>query len=85
MSTDEETVTADQPTRFPHTRAEALRAWEEFHPRVAAYAGVHLGHRAVSRLSPAIRRRLVTEYELIASTLEGQSFWRVEKFVQEML
>ncbi len=89
MSTEEETVTADQPTRFPHTRAEALRAWEEFRPRVAAYAdarnGVRPGHRAVSRLSPAIRRRLVTEYELIASTLEGQPFWRVEKFVQEMM
>ncbi len=89
MSTAEETVTADQPTRFPHTRAEALQAWEEFRPRVAAYAdarnGVRPGHRAVSRLSPAIRRRLVTEYELIASTLEGQPFWRVEKFVQEMM
>ena len=89
MSTAEETVTADQPTRFPHTRAEALRAWEEFRPRVAQYAdarnGVRPGHRAVSRLSPAIRRRLVTEYELIASVLEGQPFWRVEKFVQEMM
>ena len=89
MSTAEETVTADQPTRFPHTRAEALQAWAEFRPRVAAYAdarnGVRPGHRAVSRLSPAIRRRLVTEYELIASTLEGLPFWRVEKFVQEMM
>ena len=36
MSTAEETVTADQPTRFPHTRAEALQAWEEFRPRVTA-------------------------------------------------
>ena len=89
MSTAEETVTADQPTRFPHTRAEALRAWEEFRPRVAAYAearnGVRPGHRAVSRLSPAIRRRLVTEYELITSALEAHPFWRVEKFVQEMM
>ena len=89
MSADQETVTADQPTRFPHTRAEALRAWEEFRPRVAAYAdarnGVRPGHRAVSRLSPAIRRRLVTEDELVASTLEGNPFWRVEKFVQEMM
>ncbi len=89
MSTAEEIVTADQPTCFPHTRAEALRAWEEFRPRVAAYAdarnGVRPGHQAVSRLSPAIRRRLVTEYELIASTLEKQPFWRVEKFVQEMM
>ena len=89
MSANEETVTADQPTRFPHTRVEALRAWEEFRPRVTAYAdarnGVRPGHRAVSRLSPAIRRRLVTEGELVASVLEGQPFWRVEKFVQEMM
>ncbi len=89
MSADHETVTADQPVRFPHTRAETLLAWKEFRPRVVAYAdqrnGVRPGHRAVSRLSPAIRRRLITEYELIASTLEGQSFWRVEKFVQEMM
>lgn len=89
MSADQETVTADQPTRFPHTRAEALQTWEEFRPRVGAYAearnGVRPGHRAVSRLSPAIRRRLVTEFELVASATEGQAFWRVEKFVQEMM
>ena len=89
MSADQETVTADQPTRFPHTRAEALRAWEEFRPRVGTYSdarnGVRPGHRAVSRLSPAIRRRLVTEDELIASTLEAYPFNRVEKFVQEMM
>ena len=88
MSADQETVTADQPTRFPRTRAEALESWAEFRPRVAAYAearnGVRPGHRAVSRLSPAIRRRLVTEYELIESTLAEQPFARVEKFVQEM-
>ncbi len=89
MSVEEETVTADQPTRFPHTRAEALSAWEEFRPRVLAYAdarnGVRPGHRAVSRLSPAIRRRLVTEHELVASVLADQPFWKVEKFVQEMM
>ena len=38
MSTAEETVTADQPIRLPHTRAEALRAWEEFRPRVTPAA-----------------------------------------------
>ena len=88
MSADQETVTTDQPSRFPRTRAEALESWAEFRPRVAAYAdarnGVRPGHRAVSRLSPAIRRRLVTEYELIESTLAEHPFSRVEKFVQEM-
>ena len=89
MSVDQETVTSEEPTRFPHTRAEALRTWEEFRSRVAAYAdarnGVRPGHQAVSRLSPAIRRRLVTEVELIASTLEAYPFAPVEKFVQEMM
>ena len=88
MSADQEIVTADQPSTFPRTRAEALTSWEEFRPRVGAYAdarnGVRPGHRAVSRLSPAIRRRLVTEYELIGSTLAEYPFARVEKFVQEM-
>ncbi len=89
MSADQETVTADQPAVFPRTRAEALQAWDEFRPRVAAYDaernGVRPGHRSVSRLSPAIRQRLVTEYELIASTLAEHPFARVEKFVQEVL
>ena len=89
MSADQETVTADQPTTFPSSRAAALRAWDEFLPRVPAYDaernGVRPGHRAVSRLSPAIRQRLVTEYELIAATLAAHPFARVEKFVQEIL
>ncbi len=89
MSADQETVTADQPAAFPRTRDEALRAWEEFLPRVPAYDaarnGVRPGHRAVSRLSPAVRQRLVTEYELIAATLAAHPFPRVEKFVQEIL
>ena len=89
MSADQETVTADQPVTFPCTRDEALRAWKEFLPRIPAYDaernGVRPGHRAVSRLSPAIRQRLVTEYELIADTLATHPFARVEKFVQEIL
>lgn len=89
MSADQETVTADQPTRFPTTRAEALRAWEAFRPRAVLYAsqrnGVRPGHAAVSRLSPAIRQRLVTEFELIESTLAAHPFERVEKFIQELL
>ncbi len=89
MSADQETVTADQPTTFPRTRAEALRTWAEFRPRVALYAGqrngVRPGHRGVSRLSPVVRQRLVTEYELIESTLAVYPFKRVEKFVQEVI
>ena len=82
-----EIIAADQPTRFLLICAEQLRIWEEFRPRVVTYANacnnVRSGYRAVSRLSPAVRR-LVTECELIESTLEGQAFWHVEEFVQEM-
>ena len=89
MSADQENVTADQPAAFPCTRAEALRAWEAFLLRIPVYDaernGVRPGHRAVSRLSPAIRQRLITEYELIDSTLAAHPFARVEKFVQEIL
>lgn len=93
MSADQETVTTAgepaSPAEFPRTRAAALAAWEAFLPRAPRYAaernGVRPGHRAVSRLSPAIRQRLVTEYELIASTLAAHPFARVEKFVQEIL
>ncbi len=42
------------------------------------------GHAAVSRLSPAIRHRLVTEDELAAAVLEKHSLAKVEKFVQEV-
>ena len=40
---------------------------------------------AVSRLSPALRHRLVTEHELVAATLAAHPFARSEKFVQELL
>ena len=89
MSADHETVTADQPTTFPATRPAALAAWAAFLPRVPAYDAarnhVRPGHRAVSRLSPALTRRLLTEHELIAATLAAHPFAAVEKFVQELL
>ncbi len=89
MSADHETVTADPPTTFPTTRPAALAAWAEFLPRVPAYDAarnhVRPGHAAVSRLSPALSRRLLTEHELIAATLAAHPFSQVEKFVQELL
>ena len=42
------------------------------------------GHPAVSRLSPAIRHRLITEAEVVAAVLRAHAFSRVEKFVQEV-
>ncbi len=42
------------------------------------------GHPSVSRLSPAIRHRLITEAEVVAAVLRVHAFSRVEKFIQEV-
>ena len=41
-------------------------------------------HPSVSRLSPAIRHRLIIEEEVVAAVLRVHPFARVEKFVQEV-
>ncbi len=41
-------------------------------------------HPSVSRLSPAIRHRLVSEEEVVSAVLREHAFGRVEKFVQEI-
>ena len=75
--------------RFPNTRATALRRLAEFLPAARRYAAernrVVAGHDAVSRLSPAIRSRLVSEEEVVAKVLAELPFGAVEKFVQEVL
>ncbi|TAE78268.1 MAG: hypothetical protein EAZ65_05015 [Verrucomicrobia bacterium] len=72
----------------PATRDEALTQLADFVPRAPLYARdrnhVIPGHPAVSRLSPAIRHRLVTEDEVAAAVLAVHSPDRVEKFVQEV-
>jgi deoxyribodipyrimidine photo-lyase len=74
---------------FSSTRHEALEQWERFLPHVADYSAcrnaVVPGHGYVSRLSPAIRCRLITEEEILASLRHRFPFHRVEKFVQEVL
>lgn len=71
------------------SRAEALEVWEAFLPRATHYAGlrnrVETGHPHVTRLSPAIRSRLVSEEELIRSLLDRHGLSGVEKLVQEIL
>ena len=42
------------------------------------------GHAAVSRLSPAIRHRLIAEEEVVARVLEDYPFPVAEKFLQEV-
>lgn len=72
----------------PATRDAALAQLAEFVPRAPLYARdrnhVAPGHPAVSRLSPAIRHRLITEDEVAAAVLAVHLPGRVEKFVQEV-
>jgi len=71
------------------TRDKALAVWERFLPRAREYARlrnrVEPGHPHVTRLSAAIRARLVSEEELVASLLARHPFESVEKLAQEML
>lgn len=73
----------------PATRAAALAALEEFIPQVSSYSArrsyVTAGNTTVSRLSPYIRRRLITEQEVVARVFETYSFKVAEKFIQEVV
>lgn len=75
---------------FPATRETALRRLSEFVQTAAAdYARtrnfVTAGHVGVSRLSAALRHRLVSEEEVLAAVLAEHRFTAVEKFVQEVV
>ncbi len=73
---------------LPLTRSAALEAWEAFLPRVPAYAArrneVEPGHPHISRLSAALRHRLLTEDEIITHTLATHDFSTAEKWLQEV-
>ena len=73
---------------FPASRSSALARWEAFQPLVPAYGAkrnlVAPGHPHVSRLSPAIRSRLVTEDEITASLLAKHPSSVAQKFLQEI-
>ena len=73
----------------PSTRSLALSQWQSYLPAAGAYAErrnhVTPGHPAVSRLSPALRTRLVLEEEIVGSLLARYPFPRVEKLAQEIL
>lgn len=72
----------------PSSRVAALAQLADFLPRAPLYARnrnhVQPGHPAVSRLSPAIRHRLISEDEVAAAVLGKHAPGRVEKFVQEV-
>ena len=77
---------------FPPTRDAGLARLSQFAPRAgSAYAagrnsdGGPGADTAVSRLSPYLRYRLVSEREVVAAVLSRHSLPAAEKFVQEVL
>jgi deoxyribodipyrimidine photo-lyase len=76
---------------FPATRTAALARLEAFVPRAGrAYAANRNSDAgpgmdgSTSRLSPAIRRRLVSEDEVARRVLGAHGFGAAEKFLQEV-
>ncbi len=76
---------------FPATRADALNRIAAFAPAAgkayAAKRNLEHGpgqHRHVSRLSAALRRRLISEEEVIGATLAAHSLDYAEKFIAEV-
>jgi deoxyribodipyrimidine photo-lyase len=74
---------------FPATRQSALQRLDEFLSVASRYAAernrVLPGHPNVSRLSAALRHRLITEAEVVEAAMRQHSFRAVEKFLQEVL
>jgi deoxyribodipyrimidine photo-lyase len=72
----------------PLTRIDALDSWNAFLPRVKDYATrrnqLEARNGNVSRLSPALRHRLLTEDEVIRATLDEYGFAPAEKWLQEV-
>ncbi|MGD1887171.1 MAG: FAD-binding domain-containing protein [Cohaesibacteraceae bacterium] len=76
---------------FPPSRAAALERLKDFAPKAGrAYAAGRNtdpgpgAPNAVSMLSPYVRRRMVTEREMVAATLEHHNAEAAEKFIQEV-
>jgi len=70
------------------TRAAGLARLKDFVPQAGAYARLRNfdlpGHPHVSRLSPWVRHRLVTEDEVVAAVLARYAPSTAEKFLQEV-
>jgi deoxyribodipyrimidine photo-lyase len=76
---------------FPHTRAAALAQLEAFLPRAGRAYASQRNHdsgpgtaRTTSLLSPAIRRKLITEAEVCARVQAAHGYAAAEKFIQEV-
>ena len=83
-----ESLFPDPPLTFASNRADALAQLQAFIPAAGRYGRdrnhVVPGHTNVSRLSPAIRHRLVLEYECATAPLSRYAPSTVEKFTQEV-
>jgi deoxyribodipyrimidine photo-lyase len=80
------------PLRFVPTRAAGLSMLEDFVPamgrRYANGRNYDHGagkHKSVSQLSPYIRRRLITETEVLAAALNAHGAEEAEKFIDEVI
>lgn len=78
-------------TAFPLTRSAALARLEAFLPQAgSAYAArrnfvaADGAHRDVSRLSAALRRRVIGEDEVVRAVLSAHPFDKSEKFIAEV-
>jgi hypothetical protein len=76
----------------PATRAAGLLRLQAFQPRMGTDYSVGRNHdrgpgrhNAVSRLSPYLRRRLLTEREVISAALTAHGPEAGDKFIQEVL
>lgn len=77
--------------RFPLTRAAALERLSRFVPRAGTAYGARRNlvdsqgdHRNVSRLSAALRRRLIGEDEVVRAVLAAHRPDKCEKFIAEV-
>jgi deoxyribodipyrimidine photo-lyase len=76
----------------PATRAEGLARMEAFVPRMGRHYAARRNfdngpgrHDSVSCLSPWLRRRLITEEEVVAAAIAAHGADGAEKFVQEVI
>lgn len=78
-------------TAFPLTRSDALARLAQFTPRAGSAYGARRNfvsadgdHDDVSRLSAALRRRVIAEDEVVRTVLAAHPFERAEKFIAEV-
>lgn len=80
--------TTPPPVLFPPGRSNGLRRLRSFLDSIDAYAARRNyalpGHREVSRLSPYLRHRLLSEAELIAEVLQQYNYEDAAKFIDEV-